>query len=426
MDLEAQEIESNLETIASSIVASDLSLELLNNLEDTEDRIREITEGQRVDRTIRIFDLEGHLLFRNQMARALDLQVSNTQWATSEYQGRKLKTLTVQNDSFVIEVGVFLDPVLTGFNSHLKLLFALVFGVVMLSALISYVISGITMRPLKSLGQTFSLIKSRGMAFRDSDSVFTENDAKVFEEFQSEKGEIGVLARDLVSVLKHWKDIHHEKRKDLAFLAHELKTPLAKIIFETEALASAPGDSSQALTTSVSRIRKECLAMSDFIGEYINLVAVRAADPYRQALSAVKLGELLIRVRDEKFSHCAERIQIANLSSQTIFADRLHLESVVSNLIGNAAKYSSGTIEVSWQDGQLEICDSGPGLSESVMARLGEAFNRSDDRSSTGLGLALVMGICRLYQWEFGYFRRPGSGGQMMSVFRIDFGADTA
>jgi len=91
--------------------------------------------------------------------------------------------------------------------------------------------------------------------------------------------------------------------------------------------------------------------------------------------------------------------------STTIFVrgDAQRLYQVVSNLAGNAIKYtqSGGEVTVNLQirDNQvrLDVRDTGPGISPEAQARIFERFYRApsvaaDDRG-TGLGLAIVKSI---------------------------------
>lgn len=87
-------------------------------------------------------------------------------------------------------------------------------------------------------------------------------------------------------------------------------------------------------------------------------------------------------------------------------ASPLHIEQLISNLVSNAIAYSpkDSHIDVSVKNQTLTIIDRGPGIPKSVKDRLGEPFNRggADPTVSkgSGLGLAWVKSICRLYSWE--------------------------
>ncbi|MCD6092249.1 MAG: ATP-binding protein [Bacteroidales bacterium] len=88
-----------------------------------------------------------------------------------------------------------------------------------------------------------------------------------------------------------------------------------------------------------------------------------------------------------------------------VFADRLQLHTLLTNLISNAIKYGAsknGKIKISFFDMNenvlVEVTDNGPGISKEDLPRIFERFYRTDkarsrDAGGTGLGLAIVKHI---------------------------------
>ncbi|HSD85317.1 MAG TPA: HAMP domain-containing sensor histidine kinase, partial [Anaerolineae bacterium] len=87
----------------------------------------------------------------------------------------------------------------------------------------------------------------------------------------------------------------------------------------------------------------------------------------------------------------------------SVLGDPQRLYQVVSNLISNAIKYTQpgGMVTVMLRTGdnqvQLEVRDTGPGISPEAQARIFERFYRAPavatDERGTGLGLAIVKSI---------------------------------
>ena len=83
--------------------------------------------------------------------------------------------------------------------------------------------------------------------------------------------------------------------------------------------------------------------------------------------------------------------------------DAQRLYQVVSNLVSNAIKYTQpgGSISVALrttdEQVQLDVRDTGPGISPEAQARIFERFYRApsvaSDERGTGLGLAIVKSI---------------------------------
>jgi signal transduction histidine kinase len=85
--------------------------------------------------------------------------------------------------------------------------------------------------------------------------------------------------------------------------------------------------------------------------------------------------------------------------------DRVRLKQVVVNLLDNAIKYTpeGGTVtvgvNVSDRRAQLEISDTGPGISDGDLQHVFDRFFRADrirlgTIEGTGLGLSIVQSIC--------------------------------
>ena len=87
-----------------------------------------------------------------------------------------------------------------------------------------------------------------------------------------------------------------------------------------------------------------------------------------------------------------------------ITADRLRFSQVISNLLGNACKYSQENATVAITAGeangvvQIDVADTGPGISTEDQSRMFTKFFRADNSqtrgtSGTGLGLFITKHI---------------------------------
>jgi signal transduction histidine kinase len=110
-------------------------------------------------------------------------------------------------------------------------------------------------------------------------------------------------------------------------------------------------------------------------------------------------GEILSRMQLTTSQHQLE-LQPAPNGRATVSADRDHLEQVLSNLIGNAIKYSPEggpiTISVEADGGEIRISvrDRGIGIPDNEIDKIFGLFYRSEDRASRdigGMGLGLYI-----------------------------------
>lgn len=116
--------------------------------------------------------------------------------------------------------------------------------------------------------------------------------------------------------------------------------------------------------------------------------------------------------------------------------DTPRLETVFSNLLDNAIKYSPGTPDVSCtvtaSDGHasVEIRDRGIGIAEQDMGSLFQRFSRVTSESTraiggTGLGLYIAKQLVERHHGDITVTSRPGSGSTFCVVLPLSTGANS-
>ncbi|KAB1911588.1 sensor histidine kinase KdpD [Micromonospora sp. AMSO31t] len=205
-------------------------------------------------------------------------------------------------------------------------------------------------------------------------------------------------------------------RRDLiAWVSHDLRTPLAGL----RAMAEALEDRVVADVTTVGeyhrRIRVEADRMTRLVDDLFELSRIDAG-ALRLSLSAVPLGDV---VSDALAGAAplaeARRIRLVAGESgwPVVTASEPELARVVRNLLLNAIRYTpeDGTVRVdaghSGGDAWLAVADTCGGIPEADLPRLFEvafrgepARTRSADggvESSGGLGLAIVHGLVKAH-----------------------------
>lgn len=207
-------------------------------------------------------------------------------------------------------------------------------------------------------------------------------------------------------------------------LAHELRTPLARIRGNVERILSAENAGNDVIDHAVKAV-EEIARASSIISE---ILSIRAGDSGIMRLNPESLSPgSLMKETVELYSASAEEkgISLTLISDESLpplVADRQRLLQAVCNLIDNAIAYtpSGGAVEVEVhheaESGSfiLHVRDTGPGVSPSDAQRIWHRFMRGSASSAAhpgiGLGLSLVRAVATAHRGEAGVDNRPGGG----------------
>jgi two-component system phosphate regulon sensor histidine kinase PhoR len=220
------------------------------------------------------------------------------------------------------------------------------------------------------------------------------------------------------------------KNDFISSMSHELRSPITTIGIALEALSRddyPPEQTKEFLKISklelerlnllVDRVLR--LSMFEEREPNIYLESVDMSQVVQQVLDAVKL-------RTEKISADIS-LRLTTDASWMVHGDRLHLTSVVFNLIDNALKYVKGTpqikITLSAKDQKviLQVADNGIGIPAEFQEKIFEKFFRVPAEMGVkanghGLGLSYV---AKVIQQHGGTIRVDSEQGQG-SIFTIE------
>jgi CheY-like chemotaxis protein len=195
------------------------------------------------------------------------------------------------------------------------------------------------------------------------------------------------------------------KGRFLAHVSHEIRTPMNGVIGMAKLLADTP------LTTEQRAYLDAILQSGELLLGLINdLIDYSAIDAGRFEVTAKSVD--LRAMMDAAIELAAPAAHgkglgigafIAPDAPDTINADPLRLQQILSNLIGNAVKYTqTGGVSVDCTaDGatvRVTIADSGPGIAATDRERIFGEFERVGDKTAatgSGLGLAISRQLAR-------------------------------
>lgn len=208
----------------------------------------------------------------------------------------------------------------------------------------------------------------------------------------------------------------------IADAAHELRTPLAAMRVNVEALQSDVSNfSQQELLTGIIRSNSRAARLVNQL-----LLLMHSEARIDTVMEPVALTTLIQERMAELAPLAAEsRIELEFYSHDEVWITgvRERLMSLLDNLIENAVKYSpeGGRVEVEVRSldksTQVRISDAGPGIMVELRERVFDRFFRDPNQiqSGSGLGLAIVKAVAQQHNSSV-FLSTSAEGGLMVIV----------
>lgn len=236
-----------------------------------------------------------------------------------------------------------------------------------------------------------------------------------------------LIARDVSAN----KRLEATRRDFVANASHELRTPVTVLRGYLEMMAEEACESGSLAQwqAPVDEMERQTARMSWVIESLLKLARVEA-EGYQQPQELVDVPELIERVAvdGQQAADRSERIDTQLDAGLLLFGRRGELESVVSNLVGNAIRYTPADAGITlywWQDEEgvyFSVSDLGPGIAAHHIERLTERFYRVDagresKAGGTGLGLAIVKHCLEHHDADLMIRSEPGAGSTFTCRF---------
>jgi|CXWL01.1.fsa_nt_gi PAS domain S-box-containing protein len=237
---------------------------------------------------------------------------------------------------------------------------------------------------------------------------------------------------NVVSVIAQGRDITQQleaermKQEFTSTLSHELRTPLTSIIGSLQLINSGVmGDIEKDTLELTTIAERNAQRLLDLINDILDVEKIESGKLSLQ-LDAVDISEAvtesltLNRAFAERFK--VKLLAAGEVRPVVVNADRKRVLQVMTNLLSNAAKFSTeGTaVEVTVEiidnrTVRVGVHDTGPGIPESFRNRIFGRFAQADmshtrQKGGTGLGLAICKRLIELMGGRIGFSDRTGGG----------------
>jgi signal transduction histidine kinase len=223
-----------------------------------------------------------------------------------------------------------------------------------------------------------------------------------------------------------------KKARFLAHVTHEMRNPLNGVLGMNTLLMTSKLDDKQRKYLDLAQSSAQMLLA--LCNDVLDLAKIDSGrfELHQEAQDVAAITREVVQIFQPQaaIKRLALNCQIAQDLPGRLICDRLRIQQLLMNLLGNALKFTRRgaiDVEVAWlpateSAGQLVVAvrDTGCGLSAEAQAKLFQEFTQADSsvaqkHGGTGLGLALCRSLVEMMGGEIGVTSAPDQG----STFRF-------
>ncbi|PYJ08417.1 MAG: hypothetical protein DMF06_12805 [Verrucomicrobia bacterium] len=216
-------------------------------------------------------------------------------------------------------------------------------------------------------------------------------------------------ARSSADLLSQEQESHRKtqtalttREEFLAIVSHDLRNPLSHISMAAQYLLEEPGDSKEVkqIAASINRSAGEMLRLIQDLLDIERIAIGKLVLHYEKH----NVGEIIKEaVGDFQRDAASKQITLTAKSEAgcgDVVCDRSRVVQVLSNLIGNAIKFTpaKGQISVSCsltgagnKEVRVSVSDTGPGIAPEKIGTIFERFSQINSQDRRGIGLGLYI-----------------------------------
>ena len=239
------------------------------------------------------------------------------------------------------------------------------------------------------------------------------------------------MAARLEEAERQQRETEQLRRNLLAWIGHDLRTPLASIRALVEALTDGVVTEPTKAQRYLRTIQRDAASLSSLIDELFEMAQIEAGGLHLER-QPISLSDLISDTL-ESFAVKAEELGIGLSGSADPRVDPVRVDAglvgrVLTNLIGNAVRHtpSGGAVSVSAQSVvggvRVDVYDSGPGIPVESLSKIFEQFYRGEQSRSrakgggSGLGLTIAKAIVETHGGVIGAENRFEGGARFYFV----------
>jgi len=211
-----------------------------------------------------------------------------------------------------------------------------------------------------------------------------------------------LMAERIITLL----DSHNEL---LNSVAHELRTPMARLSFALELARDNP----DTVREKLGLMEKDLFELDKLVSELLEFNRIGGTEPGHEKVSLSDLSH--VAADGEKIHSPSVEISIREQGrTPSVTGDHRLLLRAISNLVRNAVNYADSTVTISIRSSGknvlLSVTDDGPGFPPGFADRAVSPFIKGEKSKGTGLGLSIVQRIAEKHNGTLTIGNSPSGG----------------
>jgi signal transduction histidine kinase/CheY-like chemotaxis protein/HPt (histidine-containing phosphotransfer) domain-containing protein len=290
-------------------------------------------------------------------------------------------------------------------------------------------------RPLVELAAAADRFGRTG--FSPPVNIRTGDELEALAESFNRSVEDRVRSEHLLQERHEADDANRAKGEFLANMSHEIRTPMNGVLGMLELALDTELSPDQ--RDYINTARSSAVSLVDIINDILDFSKIEAghakldSDPFRLDESLADTVRTLGHRADQKGLELT--LEIAPTVPDALIGDAGRLRQVVTNLVGNAIKFTERgevalRVELDYRDEDSVLLhffvrDTGIGIPPQHQKRVFEAFQQADASTTrkfggTGLGLAISSRVVKLLGGRIGLTSEAGKGTVFDFTARFD------
>lgn len=229
----------------------------------------------------------------------------------------------------------------------------------------------------------------------------TSSPLNAYEEIKNKNSQLNRITEEQEKEIRIARELDERKKEFISVASHELKTPITVIKAYTQMLRLLGGEYSEKVGKVIEKLELQTNKLSLLAYQLMDVSKLENGS-LQYDLVEVDLNAFLSETVAMLSSvHSRNEIDLHLSTECRIMADPIRLEQVLTNLIGNASKYSAKGSQIqirtevsdNEQSVVINVSDSGIGMSSEGIAKIFEKFYRMEEVSTShpGLGMGLYI-----------------------------------